>query len=55
MPASFRRARLENLSWLALDEQDEQDALSEVCLAWARPREASAALINMKKWLPGGS
>ncbi|EOS93296.1 hypothetical protein LU631_14560 [Erwinia tracheiphila] len=52
MPASFRRARLENLSWLALDEQD---ALSEVCLAWARPREASAALINMKKWLPGGS
>lgn len=40
LPASFRRARLEQLSWLTLQEED---ALSEVWLVWQKQGEISAA------------
>ncbi|MEI2264665.1 LysR family transcriptional regulator [Erwinia sp. CGal63] len=40
LPASFRRARLENLVWLDIKEED---ALSEVWLVWQRQGETGAA------------
>jgi DNA-binding transcriptional LysR family regulator len=44
LPASFRRARLEQLSWLTLQEED---ALSEVWLVWQKQGEISAATQHM--------
>lgn len=44
LPASFRRARLEQLSWLTLQEED---ALSEVWLVWQKQGEISAATRHM--------
>lgn len=52
LPASFCRARLENLCWLALHEED---ARTEVWLVWAKQREASAAMKNMKNLLLCGA
>ncbi|KAB8313574.1 LysR family transcriptional regulator [Erwinia endophytica] len=45
LPASFRRARLEEVNWIPLQEQD---AWSEVWLVWSKQREASAAMKHMK-------
>ena len=44
LPASFRRARLEQLSWLSLKEED---ALSEVWLVWPKRGEISVAAQHM--------
>jgi len=44
LPASFRRARLEQLSWLALEEED---AWSEVWLVWKKGGELSALTQHM--------
>ncbi|WP_338563455.1 LysR substrate-binding domain-containing protein [Erwinia sp. E_sp_B04_7] len=48
LPASFSRIRLEDVSWVALKEQD---AWSEVWLVWSRRREATAAVKRMKALL----
>ena len=39
LPASYRRLRLDEICWLPLEEQD---ALSELWLVWAKHRELSA-------------
>ena len=48
LPTSFSRIRLEDVSWVALEEQD---AWSEVWLVWSRRREATAAIKRMKALL----
>ncbi|MGE9552057.1 LysR family transcriptional regulator [Erwinia amylovora] len=48
LPASFRRARLEEVSWIPLQEED---AWSEVWLVWSKRHETSAAMQQMKKLL----
>ncbi|WP_313651597.1 LysR family transcriptional regulator [Pantoea sp.] len=44
LPASFRRARLSDLVWLPLTEED---AISELWLVWSAAREKSAQMENM--------
>ena len=44
LPASFQRVRLAEVVWLPLEEQD---ALSEMWLVWAKQTEPSALLGNM--------
>lgn len=44
LPASFRRARLSDLVWLPLREED---AISELWLVWSAAREQSAQMANM--------
>ena len=44
LPASFRRVRLEDVSWITLSEPD---ALSEVWLVWSKRREMSEATRQM--------
>ncbi|WP_380178809.1 LysR family transcriptional regulator [Kalamiella sp. sgz302252] len=44
LPASFRKAQLERLSWLALQEED---AWSEVWLVWQKRSEMDAATRHM--------
>lgn len=51
LPASFRRARLETICWLPLEEED---AWSEVWLVWTRQRELSATILQMKNLLLSG-
>lgn len=48
LPTSFSRIRLEDVSWVALEEQD---AWSEVWLVWSRRREATATMKRMKALL----
>lgn len=48
LPTSFSRIRLEDVSWVALKEQD---AWSEVWLVWSRRREATATIKRMKALL----
>ncbi|HCW98755.1 MAG TPA: LysR family transcriptional regulator [Pantoea sp.] len=52
LPASFARARLADVVWLPLREED---ALSEVWLVWSGEREPSMQMRNMMKLLsPAG-
>lgn len=44
LPASFRRARLANVVWLPLTEED---AISELWLVWSAGRELNAQMQNM--------
>ena len=44
LPASFRRARLADLVWLPLTEED---AISELWLVWSAGREINAQMENM--------
>ncbi len=44
LPASFRRARLADVVWIPLQEND---AVSEVWLVWSAAREPSAQMNNM--------
>jgi len=44
LPASFARARLPEVVWIPLEEQD---AISEVWLVWSAVREPSAQMQNM--------
>ncbi|MFS2223150.1 LysR family transcriptional regulator [Pantoea sp. B65] len=44
LPASFKRIRLSDVVWLPLQQQD---ALSEVWLVWAKQREQSALVKHM--------
>lgn len=48
LPASFSRIRLDDVSWVALKEQD---AWSEVWLVWSRRRETTAVIEQMKTLL----
>ncbi len=48
LPASFRRVRLEDVSWITLSETD---AWSEVWLVWSKRREMSAAISQMIQML----
>lgn len=48
LPASFSRIRLDDVSWVALEEQD---AWSEVWLVWSRRRETTAVIEQMKTLL----
>ncbi|WP_158781367.1 LysR family transcriptional regulator [Pantoea sp. BAV 3049] len=48
LPASFRRARLKEVSWIPLQEED---AWSEVWLVWSNRREVSAVMKHMKNLL----
>ena len=52
LPASFARARLADVVWLPLREED---ALSEVWLVWSCEREPSMQMRNMMQLLsPAG-
>ncbi|WP_312183895.1 LysR family transcriptional regulator [Pantoea sp. CTOTU46764] len=44
LPASFRRARLADVVWIPLQEND---AISEVWLVWSTTREPTAQMTNM--------
>ncbi|QHM75570.1 HTH-type transcriptional regulator BenM [Mixta theicola] len=50
LPASFQRPKLADVVWLPLTEPD---AWSEMWLVWARQREISAVMAQMKKLLLG--
>ncbi|PKH26590.1 LysR family transcriptional regulator [Enterobacterales bacterium CwR94] len=48
LPSAFRRARLDNIVWIPLEEED---ALSEVWLVWSKRHAQSAPLNHMRDLL----